>query len=52
VASRAVLAGVQTHLGVRWLVFYWTAKLSGPLREATGDDDLRVTCEPDPGWDT
>jgi Family of unknown function (DUF695) len=56
VAGRAVLAGLQTFRGVRWLVFYtdspdWTAELSGPLREATGDD-LRVTCEPDPGWDT
>jgi hypothetical protein len=57
VAGRAVLAAVRTFQGVRWFVFYtdspdWTAELDGPLREATGDDDLVVTCEPDPGWKT
>ena len=55
VAGRAVLAAVRTFQGVRWFVFYtdspdWTAELDGPLREATGDDDLLVTCEPDPRW--
>jgi hypothetical protein len=55
VGGRAVLAAVRTFQGVRWFVFYtdspdWTAALDGPLREATGDDDLVVTCEPDPSW--
>lgn len=57
VAGRAVLAAVRTFRGVWWFAFYthspeWTAGLGGPLREATGDDDLLVTCEPDPGWKT
>ena len=56
-AGRAVLAAVRTFQGVRWFFFYTDSpdcatELSGPLREATGDDDLVVTCEPDPSWNT